>query len=115
MSIGKPLSRVEGIEKVTGRARYSGDVVVPGMLYGAIVGAPVAAGKITSINSELALKHPGVVRVITRADMPRFGKIEPPAAVLNLPLQTDEIRHEANRWRSSWANPSRLRKAAQHW
>lgn len=94
MSIGKPLSRVEGIEKVTGRARYSGDVVVPGMLYGAIVGAPVAAGKITSINSDLALRHPGVVRVITRADMPRFGKIEPPAAVLNLPLQTDDIRHE---------------------
>ncbi len=92
--IGESLNRVEGIEKVTGRARYAGDVVVPGMLHGVIVGAPVAAGRVTSIDRELAMQQPCVVRVITRADMPRFGKIEPPAAVLNLPLQTDDIHHE---------------------
>ena len=95
MMIGKPLSRIEGRrEGWAGRARYSGDVTVPGMLYGAIVGAPVAAGKIKSIDGAAALQHPGVVRVITRVDMPRFGRVEPPAAVLNLPLQTDDIHHE---------------------
>jgi xanthine dehydrogenase YagR molybdenum-binding subunit len=94
MSIGKPISRIEGRDKVTGRARYSGDVMLPGMLYGVIVGAPVAAGRVESVDSAAALAHPGVVRVLTRADMPKFGAIAPPAAVLNLPLQTDEIRHE---------------------
>lgn len=94
MSIGQPLSRIEGKNKVTGRARYSGDVSVPGMLHAVIVGAPVASGRVISIDSKAALAHPGVVRVLTRVDMPKFGEIAPPAAVLNLPLQTDEIRHE---------------------
>jgi xanthine dehydrogenase YagR molybdenum-binding subunit len=94
MTIGKPTSRVEGRDKVTGRARYSGDVILPGMLHGVIVGAPVAAGRLISLDSAAALAHPGVVRVLTRADMPKFGTIAFPAAVLNLPLQTDEIHHE---------------------
>ena len=94
MTIGKPISRVEGRDKVTGRARYSGDVILPGMLHGVIVGAPVAAGRLISLDSAAALAHPGVVRVLTRADMPKFGTIAFPAAVLNLPLQTDEIHHE---------------------
>jgi xanthine dehydrogenase YagR molybdenum-binding subunit len=94
MTIGKPTSRVEGRDKVTGRARYSGDVILPGMLHGVIVGAPVAAGRLLSLDSAAALAHPGVVRVLTRADMPKFGTIAFPAAVLNLPLQTDEIHHE---------------------
>jgi xanthine dehydrogenase YagR molybdenum-binding subunit len=94
MTIGKPTSRVEGRDKVTGRARYSGDFILPGMLHAVIVGAPIAAGRVLAIDSTAALAHPGVVRVLTRADMPRFGAIAPPAAVLNLPLQTDEIRHE---------------------
>ncbi|MET0658127.1 MAG: xanthine dehydrogenase family protein molybdopterin-binding subunit [Steroidobacteraceae bacterium] len=94
MTIGKPLPRVEGVEKVTGRARFSGDVVVTNMLHGVLVGAPVAAGRVTAVHKDAALAHPGVVRVLTRADMPQFGKIAPPAAVLHLPLQTDEIRHE---------------------
>ena len=94
MTIGKPISRIEGRDKVTGRARYSGDFILPGMLHGVIVGAPVAAGRVLSIDSTAALAHPGVVRVLTRADMPKFGTVASPAAVLNLPLQTDEIRHE---------------------
>jgi xanthine dehydrogenase YagR molybdenum-binding subunit len=94
MTIGKPLSRIEGREKVTGRARYSGDAIVNGMLHAVIVGAPIASGRVVAIDSKAALAHPGVVRVLTRTDMPRFGKVEPPAAVVNLPLQTDEILHE---------------------
>jgi xanthine dehydrogenase YagR molybdenum-binding subunit len=81
MSIGQPLSRIEGRNKVTGRARYSGDVIVPGMLHAVIVGAPVASGRVTSIDTKAALSHPGVVRVLTRVVMPKFGSIAPPAAV----------------------------------
>ena len=94
MSIGQPLSRIEGSDKVTGRARYAADVALPGMLYAVIVGAPVAAGRVLRIHRDAALAQSGVVRVLTREDMPKFGKIRPPAAVLNLPLQTDEILYE---------------------
>ena len=94
MSIGQPLSRIEGSDKVTGHARYAADVALPGMLYAVIVGAPVAAGRVLRIHRDAALAQSGVVRVLTREDMPKFGKIGPPAAVLNLPLQTDEILYE---------------------
>jgi xanthine dehydrogenase YagR molybdenum-binding subunit len=94
MTIGAPLSRVEGRDKVTAKVRYAGDVQVPGMLYGVLVGAPVAAGRVTAIRIEAALAHAGVVRVLTRADMPKLGKVEFPAAVVNLPMQGDDIRHE---------------------
>ncbi len=60
-----------------------------------IVGAPVAAGRITGIDAARALALPGVVRVLTRADMPKFGKGPPVIqAVKNLPMQSDEIQHE---------------------
>jgi xanthine dehydrogenase YagR molybdenum-binding subunit len=94
MSIGQPLSRVEGVDKVTGKARYAGDVRLPNLLHAVLVGAPVAAGRIVSIDSRAALDASGVVRVLTRADMPKFAPIGPPAAVLHLPMQTDDIRHE---------------------
>jgi hypothetical protein len=37
---------------------------------------------------------PGVARVLTRADMPKFGKVSPPASVLRLPMQSDVVEHE---------------------
>jgi len=94
MSAGQAVSRVEGPDKVTGRAKYSADQHAPGMLYGAIVGAPVAAGRLVKVDAAAALALPGVVRVLTAADLPRFGKVTPPASVLALPLQDDKIRHE---------------------
>jgi xanthine dehydrogenase YagR molybdenum-binding subunit len=94
MSVGQPISRVEGPDKVTGRARYTADNNPPGLLHGVLVGAPLPAGRVTRIEAAAALRLPGVVRVLTRADMPKFGEVTPPAAVLRLPLQSDRIEHE---------------------
>jgi xanthine dehydrogenase YagR molybdenum-binding subunit len=94
MMAGQPANRVEGPAKVSGRAKYAADQRLPDMLYGAIVGAPVAAGRIVRIDASATLALPGVVRVLTAADMPRFGKVEPPASVTALPMQDDRIRHE---------------------
>jgi xanthine dehydrogenase YagR molybdenum-binding subunit len=94
MSIGQALSRPEGPRKVTGKAKYAADNTRPRLLYAVICGAPIAAGRVVAVHRETALAYPGVARVLTRADMPKFGKLGPPAAVLNLPMQTDEIRHE---------------------
>ncbi|WP_308835226.1 xanthine dehydrogenase family protein molybdopterin-binding subunit [Trinickia symbiotica] len=94
MTIGTPVSRVEGIAKVTGRAKYAADHTPKGTLHAAIVGAPIAAGRVAGIDVDTALAVPGVVRVLTAKDMPRFGEIAPPAAVLSMPMQHDEIRFQ---------------------
>ena len=47
--IGRDVSRVDGPAKVTGSARYSGEIALPGLAYAEIVGARVASGRITSI------------------------------------------------------------------
>src|SRR5438132_842597 len=48
--IGKPISRVDGRQKVTGAARYAAEFEVPNVAYGAIVRSTIASGRITSID-----------------------------------------------------------------
>jgi xanthine dehydrogenase YagR molybdenum-binding subunit len=63
--MGKPRPRSEGPLKVTGRAKYTYDVKLPGMLYGRMIGAEVAAGEILSIDTSKAEALPGVKAVWT--------------------------------------------------
>src|SRR5262245_46742820 len=58
--IGKPIDRVDAAQKVTGRARYTADVQLPGMLYARRVVSAVAHGRIVSIDTSAAEKYPGV-------------------------------------------------------
>jgi len=61
--IGKRISRVDGPEKVSGRAKYTYDVHRPGMLYGKVVRCPHAHAKVVSIDTSAAEKMPGVKAV----------------------------------------------------
>jgi xanthine dehydrogenase YagR molybdenum-binding subunit len=63
--MGKPRPRAEAPLKVTGRARYTYDVKLPGMLYGRMIGAAVPAGDIVSIDTSKAEALPGVKAVWT--------------------------------------------------
>jgi xanthine dehydrogenase YagR molybdenum-binding subunit len=58
--IGKRISRVDGPEKVSGRAKYTYDVHRPGMLYGKVVRSPHAHAKVVSIDTSAAEKMAGV-------------------------------------------------------
>ena len=49
--IGKRISRVDGPDKVSGRAKYTYDVKRPGMLYGKVVRSPYAHAKVTKIDT----------------------------------------------------------------
>ena len=49
--IGQDVPRVEGPAKVTGSARYSGEITPPDLAYAQIIGARVASGRITSIDA----------------------------------------------------------------
>ncbi|MFL5352651.1 xanthine dehydrogenase family protein molybdopterin-binding subunit [Archangium sp.] len=59
-SIGKPVSRLDAVEKVTGRARYTFDVQLPGMLWGRRLVSPLPHARIKSIDTSAAERYPGV-------------------------------------------------------
>ncbi len=86
--------RVEAPLKVTGAARYAADHTPAGTLHAVLVGAPVAAGRLTGIDAAAARALPGVTAVLTATDLPGFGELAPPAAVLTMPFSDDEIRYE---------------------
>src|SRR5688572_11019346 len=71
--IGKEMSRVDGVAKVTGKAKYAAEFQVPNLAYGFIVLGSVAKGTITSIDTKEAESSPGVVRVFTHLNTPQFG------------------------------------------
>jgi xanthine dehydrogenase YagR molybdenum-binding subunit len=66
--IGKRISRVDGPEKVSGRAKYTYDVHRPGMLYGKVVRSPHAHAKVVSVDTSAAEKLPGVKGVYVIQD-----------------------------------------------
>jgi xanthine dehydrogenase molybdenum-binding subunit len=71
--IGTRPIRHDGIDKVTGRAVYGGDVQMAGLLHGRVLRSPHAHARIRGINARKALALPGVEAVVTAADMPEPG------------------------------------------
>lgn len=69
-SVGSRPIRPDGIDKVTGRARYGADFNMPGQLVGLILRSPYAHARIRSIDTSKAEKLVGVKAIITAADLP---------------------------------------------
>ncbi|MFL5717039.1 MAG: xanthine dehydrogenase family protein molybdopterin-binding subunit [Chloroflexota bacterium] len=69
-ALGRPVPRIDGEVKVTGRARFAADHDVRGLLHGRPVLALPAHARIERIDTEEALAVPGVVAVLTAADLP---------------------------------------------
>ena len=67
--VGRSPPRLEGRDKVTGRAEYTHNLRLPGMLYGKIVRSTVAHGRIRSIDLRAARALEGVHQVVTIADI----------------------------------------------
>lgn len=68
--IGRRVPRPDGIDKVTGRARYGADFNMPGQLIGLVLRSPHAHARIDKIDIKKAETLPGVKAVITSADLP---------------------------------------------
>ncbi len=83
--VGSRPVRHDGVDKVTGRARYAADTAMPDLLYAKIVRSPHAHARIRGIDASRALALPGVHAVITAADFPEasaeFADQEEGAAV----------------------------------
>jgi CO/xanthine dehydrogenase Mo-binding subunit len=68
--VGKPIPRLEGAEKVSGKLRYAADVKIPGALWARILRSPLPHARIGKIDTSQAAQLPGVHAVITGADIP---------------------------------------------
>ena len=91
--LGKGTTRVDGVAKVTGKAKYTAEFQVPHAAYGFVVLSTVAKGRITAIDTREAEQAAGVVRVFTHLNAGRLGKA--PAADAEpqwaWPLQSDRV------------------------
>jgi xanthine dehydrogenase YagR molybdenum-binding subunit len=67
------MSRVDGVAKVTGRAKYAAEFQVPNLAYGFIVLGTVARGTIKAMDTREAERAPGVIRVFTHLNAPKLG------------------------------------------
>lgn len=103
--IGASVPRKDGLLKVTGHATYSGDVDLPNLAYGVLVGAAAAGGRVRSIDTAAARAHPGVLSVVTHAEDPiRLRQPEtyegpfdlggPGAFLAHVPMQDDRIYYD---------------------
>jgi xanthine dehydrogenase YagR molybdenum-binding subunit len=98
--IGKPVSRVDGRQKVTGGATYAAEFDVPGLVHGVAVRSTVAQGRIASIDSAAAERAPGVLAVLTHRNAPKLayrphkGVVDPDVGERLHILQDDRVNHQ---------------------
>ncbi|MDP9228367.1 MAG: molybdopterin-dependent oxidoreductase, partial [Actinomycetota bacterium] len=67
------MKRKEDARFIRGKGKYLDDIVLPGMLHGAVLRSPYAHARIVSIDTSAALAHPKVLRVITAKDLETLG------------------------------------------
>ncbi|MEA3025401.1 MAG: aerobic carbon-monoxide dehydrogenase large subunit, partial [Alphaproteobacteria bacterium] len=77
-TIGQPLRRKEDLRLITGSGRYSDDVSLPGQAYAYVLRSPYAHARIRSIDTAAARAMPGVLAVLTGADVVADGLKEVP-------------------------------------
>src|SRR5271168_1999970 len=70
--VGTSPVKHDGLDKVTGRAKFGADLFLPGMLVGKVLRSPHAHAIIRSIDTSAAERLPGVKAVVTRADFPEI-------------------------------------------
>jgi 4-hydroxybenzoyl-CoA reductase subunit alpha len=91
-TIGAYVPMVDGPEKVSGRARYTADILAPGMLAGRIFRSSYSHAEILDVDVSEALKLPGVVAIVTGADCDKtFGVL--PVARTEHPLARERVRY----------------------
>jgi len=90
---GTSPARLDGVEKVTGRAVYTGDILLPGMAYAKILRSPLPHARIVSIDARKAEAMSGVVTVLTRDDLKginyRYGAIYKDQSI----VASDKVRY----------------------
>ncbi len=90
--IGQPRPKVDAYSKVTGRALYADDMMLPRMVYGRLLRSPHPHARILSIDTRRALELPGVLAVLIGEDLPRtFGIL--PSSQDEYALALEKVRY----------------------
>jgi len=99
-SIGKPISRLEGHQKVTGIAKYAGDYDAQDLLYGYVLNSSITKGKIAIIDTMYAKGMEGVIEVFTHENRPstawfdfQYADMDAPPGTVFKPLKDNEIKY----------------------
>src|SRR5215475_3686657 len=91
-NIGSYVPMIDGPDKVSGRAKYTADILAPGTLAGRIYRSPYSHGEVVAVDVAEALKVPGVVAIVTGADCDKtFGVL--PIARSEHPLAREKVRY----------------------
>lgn len=93
---GQPITRLDGLLKVTGRARYAADAHPPGLLHAVMAMSTIARGRVTFLDVEAAKRHPGVVEVMTPANRPPLAQ-DPDAKTNPLMFRMDVLQDDSVR------------------
>lgn len=89
-TLGAPVERREGRDKVTGAARYAFEYTPPGCAYAWPVPATIARGSVVAVDSTTALTLPGVLDVLTPQSAPQLAMPDDPTLYV---LQNDDVPH----------------------
>ncbi|MFF3636795.1 xanthine dehydrogenase family protein molybdopterin-binding subunit [Streptomyces sp. NPDC002250] len=97
-SVGTAHTRVEGRDKVTGAARYSGEIPFAGLAHGWLVLSTIARGRIRALDTDAVLDMPGVVAVLDHRNAPRLktdyvGMLGTPPDPTCAVFQHDRVPH----------------------
>src|SRR5437899_7462637 len=98
--IGSATSRVDGRAKVTGDAKYAGEINASGLAYGSVIESTIPKGRIARIDASEALRVEGVLEVLTHQNRPRMAEsdeawkddVAPEEGSPFRPLYDDKIR-----------------------
>ncbi|HET7044759.1 MAG TPA: xanthine dehydrogenase family protein molybdopterin-binding subunit [Gaiellaceae bacterium] len=72
--VGRPAPRVDGRDRATGKARYTADVRLPGMLHTALLRSPHAHARVVRVDFSRALEAPGVRGVLGPGEIPQLAE-----------------------------------------
>jgi len=117
--VGTSVRRNDGLEKVTGHMKYTGDLKMDGMLFAAVVTSDRAHARVKGIDTAEALAVPGVVRVYTPADVPAavysaHNWLTDMHEIADEPLLTDTVRHHGDRIAFVVAESEEAARTAAH-
>ena len=107
-TVGKPVPRIDALDKVTGRAAYVGDLEIPGMVHGLILRSPWPHARVVSIDASEAEGLPGVLGVLTRDHLegidPYFGSVVRDRPIVAM----DKVRYQGEPWPpGTWQRPKK--------
>ncbi|MCC6242116.1 MAG: xanthine dehydrogenase family protein molybdopterin-binding subunit [Gemmatimonadaceae bacterium] len=101
---GKAMTSIDLVPMTTGTAVYGADVVLPGMKFAMISRPPVWGGKVVSVDDSLALKVPGVERVVRIPESPMPGGYMPLGGVAVIAKNTWAAMQGRNALKITWDN-----------